>query len=240
MTGTRLVVAAGVCGWSLAAAADPGPRAPKPAADEAKLVEQLVDARKKYQESLVGLYDHYARSGDREHAKWAEDELRAYHLHTKRSYRLDIQDVPPPTLEAKVNVREANDLYREAMEYKDKGYGTDYVLNERRAEIRLQEILSKYPNCDKIADVAYQLGDLYEGSAYKEYARSAAYFERAHQWKRGTQGDALLRAARIYDRRLTDKAKAIEAYREVTTHDTDPARLKEAERRLGELTGAKK
>ena len=53
----------------------------------------------------------------------------------KPSYNLDVQDVPPPTLEAKMNVSEANDLYRQAMEYKGKGFGSDYILNMRRAEI---------------------------------------------------------------------------------------------------------
>ena len=71
-----------------------------------------------------------------------------------------------------MNVREANDLYRPAMEYKGKGFGNDYILNQRRAEMLLREILEKYPNSDKIADVAYQLGDIYESRAFKQYDRA--------------------------------------------------------------------
>ena len=97
-----------------------------------------------------------------------------YHLLNKPSYNLDVQDVPPPRLEAKVNVREANELFKQAMEYKGKGLGNDYVLNQRRAELLFREMLEKYPNSDKIADVAYQLGELYEGRAYKQYDRAAA------------------------------------------------------------------
>src|SRR5206468_13024847 len=156
------------------------------------------------------------------------------------SYNLDVKDVPPPGLEAKVNVREANELFRAAMDYKGKGLGNDYVLNQRRAEVLLREVLEKYPNSDKIADVAYQLGEIYESRAYKQYDRAARYYERSFQWMKGTKTDARLRAAVLYDRQLNERSKAIMLYREVVEHDTDPDRIKTAEKRLAELTGGKK
>lgn len=220
----------------LAVAAD----APKPTnTQDAALVERVVAARKEYAQSLVALYEQYAKAGDRERAKWVEDELKNFHLAWKPSYRLDILDVPPAGLEAKVNVKEANDLYKMAMEYKDRGFGTDYTLNQRRAELLLQEVLQKHPNCDKIADVAYQLGDLYEGKAFHQYDRAAAYFERSYQWRRGGRSDARVRAARLYDRELNERSKAIELYREIIANETDTAVIKEAERRLAELTGGR-
>ena len=208
--------------------------------DETALVEDILKVRKEYQAKLASLYEHYMKVGDTERAKWAEDELKAYHLMNKPSYRLDISDVPPPTLEAKVNVKEANDLYKLAMQYKGKGSGTEYTLNQRRAEILFQEILQKYPNCDKIADVAYELGDLYEGKAFKQYARAAAYFERAFQWRKGTRTDARLRAAQLYDRQLNERSKAIELYRDVIANDTDQNRVTGAQKRLAELTSTRK
>jgi len=224
-------------------AADPikalPPGKPMTGPNDAELVERLIAARKEYQQTLVALYEHYARSGDRERAKWVEEELKAFHLAWKPSYRLDILDVPPAGLEAKVNVKEANDLYKLAMEYKDKGFGTDFILNQKRAELLLQEILQKYPNSDKIADVAYELGDLYEGKAFRQPDRSAAYFERAYQWRKGTRTDALMRAARLYDKSLNERTKAIDLYRLEIAQDTDQARIKEAEKRLAELTGRK-
>jgi hypothetical protein len=113
-------------------------------------------------------------------------------------------------------------------------------LNQRRSEILLREILEKYPTSDKIADVAYELGDLYEGKAFKQYARSAAYFERAFQWRKGSRTDARMRAAKLYDKTLNERAKAIELYRDVIAHDTDDGRIKEAEKRLAELTSTRK
>lgn len=202
---------------------------------DADLVQRTIAARKEYQQSLVGLHNHYEKTGDREH-KWVEEELKTFHLMTKPSYRLDIADVPPPSLEAKQNIKEANDLFIEAMKYKDKGTGTDYQLNQKRSELLLREILDKHPTSDKIADVAYQLGELYEGKAFKQYDRAAAYFERAYQWRKGTRTDARLRAAAIYDKQLNERTKAIELYREQIANDTDAERIKLAERRLSELT----
>jgi hypothetical protein len=232
---TRWLVAA-LFAVGLAFAADP----PKPPADpkaaDGPMVERAIAARKEYQASLVALYQQYEKTGDKERARWAEEELKEFHLINKPSYRLDILDVPPPTLEAKANVKEANDLYIEAMKYIDKGAGQEYTLNQRRSEVLLREILEKYPTSDKIADVAYSLGGLYEGKAFKQYGRAAAYFERSYQWQKGTRNDARMRAAYIYDRLMNERTKAIELYREQIANDTDEARIKIAEKRLAELT----
>ncbi len=210
----------------------PAPAAP----NDGPLVERVIASRKEYQASLVALYQQYEKSGDKEKARWVEDELKQFHLMNKPSYRLDIGDVPPPTLEAKANVKEANDLFVEAMKYFEKGTGSDYTLNQRRCEVLLREILEKHPSSDKIADVAYKLGDLYEGRAFKQYARASTYFERSYQWQKGTRTDARMRAAYIYDKLLNERTKAIDLYREQIANDTDEQRIKLAEKRLAELT----
>ena len=230
MTTLLLLAAAGL-------AADK-PAAPAPRTGDAELVEKIHSARKEYVASLVAIYDHYVKTGDPQRAKWAEDELKAYHLAWKPSYRLDILDVPPPTLEARQNIKEANDLFKLAKQYKDKagGSGTEYTLNQKRAELLFQEVLQKHPTSDKIADVAYELGELYEGRSFKQFDRAAAYYERSFQWRKGGKGDGRIRAARLYDRTLTERSKAIELYRDVLQNDTDAAHTKEAERRIAELT----
>jgi tetratricopeptide (TPR) repeat protein len=203
-----------------------------------ELVEKLLAARYQYQRSLERLRLYYISANDVERAHWAEDELKQYHRIAKQAYRLDL-DVPPPTLQPAQNIPVANRIYQRAMTYKDHGWGTDYTDNQRRAELLLQQILSQYPQCNKIGKVAYQLGDLYEGKSYKQYRRAAQYFERCFQWNQHTDTDARLRAARIYDRSLLDRGKAIELYRDVTPHETDPKRIAEAEKRLAELSGSR-
>jgi hypothetical protein len=104
-------------------------------ATDSELVDRCIAARKEYENSLKALYEYYHRVADRQRSQWTEQELMGYHLLFKPSYNLEVRDVPPATLEAKVNIREANELYRTAMEYKGKGLavGSEYILNQRRA-----------------------------------------------------------------------------------------------------------
>jgi len=203
-------------------------------------VERVLAARREYQIALEQLRMHYLQVGDLERARWAEEELIQFHRILKQPYRLEL-DVPPPSLKAAYNIPEANELYRRAMSYKDKGWGgTDYIDNQRRAELLFQQILTNYPQSDKIDDAAYQLGDIYESRPYRQYRRAAQYYERCFQWNNNTQFDARLRAARLYDRHLQERTRAIELYREIITHETEPKRIEEAEKRVKELSAAKK
>jgi TolA-binding protein len=210
-----------------------GATAGKPS--DLELVERLITARRDYQKTLELLRGHYLQVGDMERSKWAEEELRQFHRIPKHAFRLEL-DVPPPNLQATANIPDANKLFTRAMTYKDKGWGTEYLDNQRRAEILFQELLTKYPQSDKISDAAYMLGDVYESKAYRQYRRSAHYFERCFQWNPKTSFDARLRAARIYDRQLQERGHAIDLYREITTHETDPKRIQEANKRLTELS----
>jgi len=207
-------------------------------ASDVELVERLLAARKEFQTALEELRKHYVAVGDAERAHWAEDELRQYHRMIKQSFRLDLE-VPPPTLQAAYNIPEANELYRRAMSYKDKGWGDDHLYNQRRAEILLQQLLTNYPQSDKIGDAAFQLGDIYEGKTNHQYRRAAVYFERSFQWNSGMAHEARLRAARIYDKQLHERGRAQELYKDVTTHDTDQKRIQEAQKRLAELSSGK-
>jgi tetratricopeptide (TPR) repeat protein len=205
---------------------------------DVELVERLLAARREYQLTLEALRQHYVTAGDIERARWAEDELKQFHMMNKQAYRLEL-DVPPPTLQAAVNIPEANKLFVDAMSYKDKGFGSDYVANQRRAELLLQKLLTNHPQSDKISDAAFQLGDIYESKAFHHYGRAAAYYERCFQWNPKTQYDARLRAAHLYDKQLNERSRAIELYKEITTHETDAKRIAEAQKRLAELREGK-
>lgn len=239
---SALLLVLGVTTLGLAQTKAPPAGGAKPpgsvAASDVELVERLLAARKEYQTALQDLRKHYVAVGDVEHARWAEEELKQYHRIAKQAYRLDL-DVPPPTLQAAYNIPEANELYRQAMTYKDKGWGNDYIDNQRRTEILLQQLLTNYPQSDKIGDAAFQLGDIYESRNYRQYRRAAHYFERSFQWNSGMAHEARLRAARIYDKQLSERGRAQELYRDVTTHDTDQKRIQEAQKRLADLTGGK-
>ncbi len=245
----RWLIAAAVVGGGVGVAvlADTTPTSNPPAkgaaapehAGEVELVEGVLKARKDYWVALDKLRQYYVSTNDIEKAKWVEEELRSYHRMMKYSYRLDVKDVPPPTLQPKQNVVEANNLFRRAIEYKGKGATAEEAVdNQRRAEILLQAILEKHPESDKIAEAAYHLGDIYEHyRPHPQFERAAAYYERSFQWNKASATDARLRAARIYDYNLHTLDRAKELYRGVMNHDSNPERVAEAERRLTELSG---
>jgi len=214
------------------------PSAPTGSTSDIELVEKLIASRKAYQASLENLYRHYNKV-DAEKAAWAESELREFHRVTKNAYRLEMF-VPVESLQPKKNIPEANELLRQAMTYKGRGSGTDAIDNQRRSELLLQYILDKYYESDKIPEVAYQLGETYSDYRPKpQYRLAAAFYERSWQWGPAVHPDARMKAARIYDKSLSDQVNAVRLYKEVRLHDADDARLQEASKRLVDLTGRK-
>jgi tetratricopeptide (TPR) repeat protein len=206
--------------------------------NDLEVVERLNMARREYQKQLEQVRAHYMQHGDLERARWAEEELRQFHRIPKQAFRLELV-VPPETLHASVNIPEANKLLLRAREYMGKGSGMDYVDNQRRAELLLQQLITQYPQSNKIGEAAYQLGEIYEAKPYRQYRLSAKYYERCFQWNPNTSLDARLRAARLYDRQMLDRGRAIEIYREVKTHESDPRRIDEADKRLQALSGGR-
>jgi hypothetical protein len=205
-------------------------------ATDISLVKRVINARHEYQQSLEQLHAYYeSPAGDAERRKWSEAELMSFHRVPKPAYILDL-DVGGPGLKPEQNVTAANELYRKAMTYKNKGLGSEFQDNQIRCELLLQQLLAQYPTSNKCSDAAYQLGDIYEGRKPAQYRRAATYYERCEQWNPNTQFDARMRAARLYDRQLNEKSKAVELYKAVLTHETDERRRQEAQRRLGELS----
>jgi len=221
----------------LAVAATGQPRPGLNAAAEIASVKRVIAARREYQHALEQLRNFYDASGDAENLRWAEDELKQFHRVTKPAYVIDL-DIGGPGLRPEQNVPAANDLYRRAMQFKDKGFGTELTDNRIRAELLLQQILGQYPTSNKCPDAAYQLGDIFESKKPPQHRRAVVYFERCVQWNPATSFDARLRIARIYDRHLNDKARAADWYRAVLAYETEERRRQEAERRLGELKPA--
>lgn len=200
-----------------------------------QLVEKLLAARRDYEKALGQLRAHYLKVGEVERARLAEGELIQYQRIPKNAFRLDL-DVPPPNLHGSVNIVNANHLYTAALSYKDKGWGTLYMDNQRRAELLFRQLLTQYPESTCISEAAYQLGDIYSSSAYRQYGRAALYFERCVEWDSTTSLNARLRAARLYDHQLQQRSEARRLYQEILNCETDLAQLNEASKRLVELS----
>lgn len=233
-----LAIASVICHYSLALAQPVRGQPGQPSgASDISTVKRLIAVRREYQLALEQLHAIYEANGDGERRKWTETELREFHRVPKPAYIIDL-DVAGPGMRTDQNVAAANELYRKAMTYKGKGFGSQYVDNQIRCELLLQQLLAQYPTSNKCSDAAYYLGDIYESRKPSQYRRAATYFERCVQWNPSTTQDARLRAARIYDRQLSDKAKAVEWYKAVVAHETDDRRRQEAQRRVSDLTGS--
>jgi tetratricopeptide (TPR) repeat protein len=233
---TGLTLALGAAGLADDSKAPAG-RTPPPN-DDLALVERVIEARKRYKEALEQLREQYIKMGDVERQRWVEEELISFHRISKRAYRLDL-DVPAPTLQPQYNDPGANELFRRAMAYKGKGFwGQEHDDNLRRAEILFQQLLSTYPQSDKIDDAAFQLGEIYESRVFKQYRRAAMYYQRCFEWNPNTDSEARLRCARLYDKVLQDRGRAIQLYRDVMNHDADQKRVDEAKKRLSELSAS--
>lgn len=229
--------------WSQSArpAPPPAPKAAGGPISDVEPVERVLAARREYQISLEQLRAHYLSVGDHEKARRAEEELLSFHRSAREPYNLGL-DVPAPTLQPLHNIPEANKLYSRGKAFKDKARGVfsgDASDNLRRAELVFQQLITSYPQSDKIDDAAYQLGEIYESRAYRQYRRAALYYERCFQWNPKTHLDARLRAAHLYDKVLSERGRAIELYQEVVRHDTDPKRLQEANNRLAALRSSR-
>lgn len=247
-TGRLLRTAGGLllmAALSALASAEPPPKDkgsatdPPPPPSDSPLVKRVIDARKEYRDSLWKLRQHYYQTKNEKKLKMVEEELRQFHLMIKQAYIPEL-DVAVDSVQGTKNVPEANELFRKALFYKTKGgYGDTFVENQHRAEVQFQLILEKYPDCDKIGDVAYQLGQIYEGRGFQQSDRAVIYYERSWQWNPQGRTDARLRAARLYDRQLKQRDQALRLYNEVRTHDINPAHVEEAEKRIAELTGGR-
>src|SRR5262249_27413482 len=132
VAGAGLILALATIVLSSNLAAQSKAPTPNPVAAEITAVKRVIAARREYQTSLEALRTTYAANSDPEKLRWAEDELKQFHHVPKPAYVLDL-DVPGPGLRAEQNIPAANDLYRRAMEYKGRGFGSDQLDNQIRS-----------------------------------------------------------------------------------------------------------
>lgn len=200
---------------------------------ERELVKSVYDSRKNYQASLERLRSYYLQINHEENRYWVEKELTDYHLAIKAPYILDM-DLPSATLKPTKNNPQANKMFREALDWLNKA-GIDKEENTKRAEILLQRVIHDFPDCDKIDEACYYLGEIYSSRYFQMYRRSVAYYERVLLYSPDTNLDARLRAAYLYERNLGNSQKAVSLYQEILAHEVDPNQTREARRRLDTL-----
>jgi TolA-binding protein len=206
----------------------------QPSAQERELVTRVYQARETYQRSLEVLRAHYIRSRQEEERYWVEQELGQYHMMVKDPYLLEL-DLPPKNLKPTQHSPQANQILTDAQEHLRKTTLTEHSKNYHRAELLLRRLLRDYPQSDKIDSACYQLGEIYSSKHYEQYRRGAAFYERALLYNPNTAQPARLKAALLYDLKLSDRGRAVQLYQEVLNRNSEVGQQKEARKRLDKL-----
>jgi len=205
--------------------------------NEVGLVEEVARSRKAYTRALTALKDFYLARANATKLDWINSELAAFERVPKIQY-LGVAELASPNLRPVRRIEAADQLYAEGIKFKD--YPAlppgkkDYL---KIALQKFQTIIEKYPDSDKIDDAAFRMGETYSGWYFQDYTRAVQCYERCWQWNPRTDHPALFNAAKIYDEKLKNRAKAVELYNRVLTESANENLKNQAMSRLNALTG---
>jgi len=204
---------------------------------EVGLVEAVAVARKQYERALEALRTYYQNRGDHTKIQWVQSEIAGFAAIPKVRY-LIAAELAGPNLKPTQNIEAANQLYQEGLDFKN--YPAfppgkkDYL---KTALEKFRTIIEKYPQSDKIDDAAFRMGEIYGGWYFQDYARAVQCYERCWQWNPDTEHPARFNAAKIFEEKLKNRAKAVELYNEVIAHSKNEDIVRQAQERIRALTG---
>ena len=144
----------------------------------------------------------------------------------------------------KVNIEvgtasDANALYAEAVRIERAGPLIKDEALLRKALDKYNQLISKYPNSDKIDDAAFRMAGIYE--YLKDYTNAVLNYQRTYQWNPQTPTTARFKAAYLLDTQLGRRAEALQIYQEALSKITKSNEHRRwvvyAEQRVKELSG---
>lgn len=204
---------------------------------EVGLVEAVATARKQYQRTLETLKAYYHQRGNNAKIEWAESELQGFQSTPKPRYLL-AAEIAGPDLRPAQRIEAADQLYQEGVHYKD--YPAFPPGKKDYLKIALEKfrtIIEKYPQSEKIDDAAFRMGEIYGGWYFQDYARAVQAYQRCWQWNPETEHPARFNAAKIFEEKLKNRAKAVELYNETLAHTQNEDLARQAQERIRTLTG---
>ncbi|MDP6379723.1 MAG: tetratricopeptide repeat protein [Phycisphaerae bacterium] len=210
-----------------------------PLASEVELVERVAKNRRDYARSLKALKDFYMKQGNAYKILWVTTEMAD--LGKVQMFRyLDAGDLAPTPLKPAVRIPAADQLYKEGIHYKD--YPEFPPAKKDKLKIAVKKfdtIIRRYPSSDKIDDAAFRLGEIYAGWYFEDYARAVKYYQRCWEWNANTEHPARFNAAKIYEEKLKNRAKAVEIYNKVIAESTNPHYVRQARDRIRAISKQK-
>jgi len=200
-------------------------------------VEAVAAARKQYRRTLEALREYYGNRGNNTKIEWVDSELQGFEKTPKPRYLL-AAEIAGPDLQPTKHIEAADQLYQEGLDYKNypafppgkKGY-------LKIALEKFRTVIEKYPQSNQIDDAAFRMGEIYGGWYFQDYARAVQSYERCWQWDPETKHPARFKAAKIFEEKLKNRAKAVELYNEVIAHTDNEDLARQAQERIRTLTG---
>jgi hypothetical protein len=209
-------------------------------AQEVDMVEQVLNYRARYRQSLTQLRDFYRDRGYNSKRQWADYELADLSNIKTYKYILDAE-IPASELRPRNAIVEADELYRKGLDLmKRGGHGIPALYREDmmcEALNTFVELITKYPSSDKIDDAAFYCGEIHKEYFKNQDEIAVEWYERAYAWDPQTPHPVRFQAAVVYDYRLHDRARALELYHAVLQEETEnKSNTSWASRRIYELT----
>ncbi len=198
---------------------------------ELALVERVVKARQELQSSLNELINYYHRVGDVTNASRAERELNAFRSIEQYPYARDtagpVLEEPPRVLR---HIPMADDYYTDGMIIAESRRKARKDLALRRFE----KVLEEWPESDKAPLAAFEMGEIYSGTYFRDYDLAASYYKKAYDLNPAITLPALVRAGDMY-MRLERYDDAVTMYKLAVRGSRDVQHKAQAERQLERL-----
>jgi tetratricopeptide (TPR) repeat protein len=212
--------------------------------NEKDLAAQMAVSRQAYKRGMELLVDHYTKSGNSMKLAWAKKELNALNSMPQYDYIIEAT-MAGPGLKPTKSLSDADSLYAEAVRFEEQASPLKVVKDEGLLRIALDkynQLISKYPNSDKIDDAAFRAAGIYE--YLKDYTIAVQYYQRTFQWDPQTAYPARYKAAYLLDTKLGRRAEALQLYQEALSKITKSSEhvlwVEYAEERVKELSGEAK
>jgi TolA-binding protein len=200
---------------------------------EEQVINTIKSSRVSYKNALTELIQFYMDIGYHLRLQKARKELKALNKVPQLKYltaKEDVSDISPTK-----NIEEANILFQDGKNYKNILNLTGRKSKLTYAVARFKKILDEYPESDKTDDAAYELANIYEGHHFKDYEGAAFYYVKCYELNPHTERPARFKAARVYDKYLSDYAEAVRNYEMALETCKETEYLKIAKPRLDEL-----
>jgi len=217
--------------------------------NESDIVEEMIEHRRMYADTLRVLATYYAENGMDAKANLARIEMKGLQKTKQYKYILDAE-LPLMSLRPTESIAEADQLYNEATKLLDKGGHHVAIFYSRetmnKALAKLKELIAKYPTSDKIDDAAYYIAEIYkEYGEEKDNLLAIEWYKRAIEWNPQLPHPAWSHCAHVYDFRLHERERALEWYYKVLENEKDKTgprfwkNIDVANKRIAELTNEK-